>query len=462
MLVNILFRAAVVSAHPAILQNTQVAVVNLGSSTGSPKHLASGLLYGVPVQQDQIPDHFYEDMGFNYLRAGGTHLPDGNGGRGWITGLEDYQIRMDSAISNLKTCQKYGANFNLLIADIWGDDAGQAADSKYPGDDGDWSDYDAFLTKVISDIKSNGPTTGLTIDIWNEPDYGTVFWNRTQEQFLDMWGWGYARLRKELPEVPLLGPSTAYYPGLDNTWWTKFAAYVKSNNSIPDEWVWHMELGYGDMETTTEDLYAVLDTYDLPRRPVNINEYATAPEQTPVFTAWWIAQLERVNARGLRGVWVSAAQVFDLFGGLISKPNADNDNYDPEAGGYYPTGEYQVYKYYNRNMTGNRVATTASSDRTVDAYATVNNGHAKILFGSRSVSDTAFIKVNDISCLGLPESGTLDIKIWAFPFPNGRFGEVNAPVDHGWGQQNYTGNSATFPVYPQDDVTAYAFEIGAK
>jgi hypothetical protein len=46
----------------------------LGNNTGSPEHLASGFIYGIPDTQDQIPDHFYTDIGFNYARAGGAQV----------------------------------------------------------------------------------------------------------------------------------------------------------------------------------------------------------------------------------------------------------------------------------------------------------------------------------------------------------------------------------------------------
>ena len=98
-------------------------------------------------------------------------------------------------MSNYQTTRKYGGTFILLPHDLWGADGAQSSNAAYPGDNGDWASYDEFLTQLISDLEANDMTENLVIDIWNEPDYGTVFWNRSQEQFLDMWGWGYARLR---------------------------------------------------------------------------------------------------------------------------------------------------------------------------------------------------------------------------------------------------------------------------
>lgn len=82
-----------VGALAASVQKRSVsgtAVVNFNDNTGTPEHLASGILYGTPDTQGQIPDHFYTDVGFNYGRAGGSQL--GVGGRGWIWGIDEYNV----------------------------------------------------------------------------------------------------------------------------------------------------------------------------------------------------------------------------------------------------------------------------------------------------------------------------------------------------------------------------------
>lgn len=87
-----LFCATSVVGGPNVLVKRQsgTSVVNLGNDTGTPQHLASGFLYGIPDAPDQIPDHFYTNMGFNYARAGGSQLPAP--GRGWVWGLTEYKV----------------------------------------------------------------------------------------------------------------------------------------------------------------------------------------------------------------------------------------------------------------------------------------------------------------------------------------------------------------------------------
>lgn len=89
-LLQLLVSAVAVVGQPQ-KRSVPISTVNLLEKTGKPHHLASGLLYGVPNTPDQIPDHFYTNMGFNYLRAGGTQLPVG--GAGWNTNLSDYEVR---------------------------------------------------------------------------------------------------------------------------------------------------------------------------------------------------------------------------------------------------------------------------------------------------------------------------------------------------------------------------------
>lgn len=154
---------------------------------------------------------FYTNIGYKYERAGGAQIPAP--GRGWIWGLTEYKVRFTSllfsnltliltsiqnrfasALSNYKTAREYDASFIFLIHDLWGADGTQNSSAPYPGDNGDWTSWDDYLAQLFSDINSNDMTSGLVIDIWNEPD-GAGFWNREQSQYLEMWGRTYAKFR---------------------------------------------------------------------------------------------------------------------------------------------------------------------------------------------------------------------------------------------------------------------------
>jgi len=78
------------------------ATVNLALPQGTPSHLASGFIYGIPDTANQIPDSFYTDIGFRYTRAGGSQLAAP--ARGWVYGVNEFQVsspKMESRVSKL-------------------------------------------------------------------------------------------------------------------------------------------------------------------------------------------------------------------------------------------------------------------------------------------------------------------------------------------------------------------------
>lgn len=266
--------------------------------------------------------------------------------------------------------------------------------------------------------------------------------------------------------MQISGPSHASQPTPDNTWWTNWLKQIKGNNTIPDQYSWHIE---GDINNPVDDLQTNNATFATMLKNagmaqpklVNINEYATFAEQVSAGAAWWISRLERYNAIGLRGNWLSGLQLHDFMASLLGKPNADNSNYNYQATGYYPNGEWQVYKYYNRNMTGSRVSTTGTGDRKMDVYATIGSDKkVRVLTGVRLATGTWYITINKLSAVGLPTSGSLNIHTLGF-VDKGHYGEVDAPTDRGNYAHTYSGDSVTFPVYQtsQDQYTAWAFEF---
>jgi hypothetical protein len=204
-------------------------------------------------------------------------------------------------------------------------------------------------------------------------------------------------------------------------------SYVASNSSVPDQWSWHMETGGNNMLTEHGQLQAYLKQYNLPAKQININEYATDSEQVPAGAAWFISQLERHNAYGLRGNWRSGWELHDYFANLLGKPNAGTSSYSATQAGYWPNGEYQVYKYYALNMTGTRVGTTASTDTYLDAYATIGSDMLRVLVGVRPEAGTGTweLTLNGLSQIGLATSGSVNIHTWGFTYP-GKYTEVDA------------------------------------
>lgn len=221
-----------------------------------------------------------------------------------------------------------------------------------------------------------------------------------------------------------------------------------------------METGGGDLLSSHAGLLSLQAAFNLPPRLVNINEYGTFDEEVPAGSAWWISQLERINAYGLRGNWLSGFALHDFMASLLSKPGAQSD-YSNTSTGYFPNGDYQVYKYYNLNMVGRRVGSLPSADLKLDAYAVAgSDGWARVLAGVRITTGTWELKLKGLGALGLPADGTLSIHTLGFPVANNvHFGEVDGPTDLGWSDHAYQGGEMAFPIVQNDTTTAYAFEF---
>lgn len=215
--------------------------------------------------------------------------------------------------------------------------------------------------------------------------------------------------------------------------------------------------GSGNMLEQYAALIGLLEDYDLPLNPLNIDEYGIVAEQCPAGSAWWIAQFERLNTLALRGNWLSGWELHDFLSSLLWKTDASTD-YTETGTGYWPNGEWWVYNYYTSNMTGYRVGSTPSDDAYLDTYAVVGSDRVRVLCGVRTNEGTWQITIDDLSSVGLPEEGSLEIFTYGFPFTGGATG-TDVPVDLGWVAHTYSDNSVTFPIYQVDEVTAYAFEF---
>ena len=304
--------AALFSSAFASQNADNTALVDLSVNGGAPQHLASGAIYGVPNTPGQIPDKFFENMGYNYGRSGGGQLSEG----GWIEGLAAYQARFASAMENYRVARQFGGDFILLPHDLWGTDHANSS-TLWPGDNGDWKDYENFLTQVFNDLKFNDMLDGMVYDIWNEPD-GGFFWKRSEAQYLEMWDRTYRKIRSDssLNNMQITGPSAATPPGTGNAWWVSFVKNMVANKTVPDWYSWHEEPG--DLDVDLPNLDTLLADQNAPRRPININEYGAFSQQVPAGTAWYISRLERWNANGLRGNWVGTALFVHALSPLFS------------------------------------------------------------------------------------------------------------------------------------------------
>ncbi|OCL08554.1 glycoside hydrolase family 39 protein [Glonium stellatum] len=90
---------------------------------------------------------------------------------------------------------------------------------------------------------------------------------------------------------------------------------------------------------------------------------------------------------------------------------------------------------------------------------TVGSDMVRTLVGVRISTGTWQLQINDLTAVGLPARGNLNIHTWGFLNTGGHYGEVDYPNDLGWYSHAYSGNSVAFPVYQTDTSAAYAFEF---
>ncbi|MGN9911316.1 cellulose binding domain-containing protein [Phytohabitans sp. LJ34] len=355
--IGALAAAATVAASPTAQAADESISVNFANAGGAPTYRASGWIYGMTENAAAPADNFYREVKFRYMRAGGAQL-DSPGG--WVSGK--YDRRWNATRAQLLRTRSLGGEFIILPHDLWGADGYPI--SRFPGDNGNWADYDAFLTRLINDVRATGAP--VQWDIWNEPNLG-LFWNRPQSQYFELWRRTYPRIRAAFPSHLIVGPSIAGVPSTGG-WWVQYLDFVKSTNTIPDIFSWHALPS--DPVANVATANSTLDARGIPHpRPYQINEYGASNEQNPGDGAWYIARLERAGADGLRANWASGGNLHNDLGNLLVHNS---------AGVHQPKGEWWAYRFYG-GQTGTIASVTPSA--AYDAFATKTAGNAKILVG---------------------------------------------------------------------------------
>ncbi|MFG1677027.1 RICIN domain-containing protein [Micromonospora sp. NPDC049282] len=376
--------------------------VNFSASLGTPTYRGSGWIYGMTENGQNPPDSFFRDVKFRAMRAGGAQLP----GQGWVGG--GYDRRWNATVAQARRTAALGGTFVLLDHDLWGADG--ASISRYPGDNGDWSDYDRFLDRLFSDVRSSGIT--VQWDIWNEPNI-SLFWNRPQSQYFEMWRRTYQRIRATFPGMLIVGPSCACVPSTSG-WWTQYLDYVKANNVVPDIFSWHSLPG--DPVANVATANQTLDSRGIAHpRPHQINEYGASNEQNPAGGAWYLARLERAGADGLRANWAGGQNLHNDLASLLTRNS---------SGQYQPKGEWWAYQYYG-SMTGQIASVTPSAS--YDAFATRDAGSAKILIGGNRTTGNVAVNIQRLDATsGIVVNNQVRVVVQNIPYNNG--GAVSGPV----------------------------------
>jgi len=365
--------------------------VDLSEEVGLPTRRASGILYGLTEDGASPPDVFLTGIGFRFERAGGAQL-DSPGG--WVAGR--YERRWASALAQYRRTVALDGEFIILVHDLYGAD-GTAID-RWPGDGGNFSDFERFLDRLIEDVGAAGLIPQW--DLWNEPDLD-LFWARSSEQFRGAWRLAYRKVRARFPEATIVGPSTAGEPSETDEWWNAYLDFVAANDVVPDILSWH-EIGgraHGqDPVASRSAVERMLAARGLHVRGYQVNEYAEASQQNPGQSAWFVARLERARVDGLRANWGKGPELHDNLASLLA--------HSPD--GYAPLGDWFTYHSY----AGQRGVVVASEpDGAFDVFATRlinNNRQARLLLGNHGgMTGPVAVNVAGFQAAGLPDPRVL-------------------------------------------------------
>jgi|GEM_PF-4731036 len=136
---------------------------------------------------------------------------------------------------------RLGAKFMFILTDEyaaynlkWSDEDGFDKNSRWPGDNGDWNNWDSFLLQKIKYVQKKGYDNFIW-EVWNEPDQPR-YWKRSWDQFLKVYKHSVDLIRSNNPNSLITGPS---FSVLTEKKMRSFLEFAKKNNVLPDILNWH-------------------------------------------------------------------------------------------------------------------------------------------------------------------------------------------------------------------------------
>jgi hypothetical protein len=275
----------------------------------------------------------------------------GHASQGWIEDGYQYgpgtQADVDSVIAQARrfTQPPHQAQYQAILSDIYGADGGQPADTMWPCDNGDCSNWADMVSSVVGRLQDSG--LPISYDIWNEPDI-EIFWQRgvNSAQYFQMWDTAVREIRRVDPDATILGPSFAYTPERRPEQWQTWLAHTRDAGTLPDMIANHLLGEIDDPVTVGRATNDALAAAGIPPLPLSANEYQPQNRQTANVTAWYLARFAQSDyTNALRGNW-NCCLIPNLTGILTQTGD-----------GWAPTGNWWVMRSY-ADLTGTLVATS--------------------------------------------------------------------------------------------------------
>ncbi|MGA5303903.1 RICIN domain-containing protein [Nucisporomicrobium flavum] len=332
-------------AQPAQAAAGVALNVDLASSRGTSTLVGEGVLYGINQDATLPADQFIQPLRLNAFRGGGWFSG------GWIKDNYQYgpatQADITSIIAQARRLNQVGDHpqYQVLLSDLYGLNAGQPSNTVYPCDNGNCSNWATFIDTTVAALQASGLPFAYDID--NEPDI-SAFWKAgvNSTQYFQMWDTAYRELRRVAPGAQIVGPSFAYTPQARPAQWSTFLNHVKAAGTVPDWITNHDEGDVDDPVTVAQALNSQLAAAGIAARPLSANEYQPADRQTAGVTAWYLARFAQSGyTNAMRGNWVCC--MTPNLTGILTQSN----------GTWTTSGNWWTMRSY-ADMTGTLVNTS--------------------------------------------------------------------------------------------------------
>ena len=284
---------------------------------------ASGFLYG--IAEDDVPTaEIVESIGINTLAtkpAGGLQHPIG----------DVNQVA--------ETFTEAGGEYLFIYTQDMYDTWYYQLDSL--------DAYNERVRKTVTEMENSEYKDKLVYCIYNEMDNGQWFGDHWVEEnrykFYDAWASTYKVVKDINPDAKIAGPG---HCGYNYDWNKEFLTYCKTNNCMPDMFVWHELAGEPNysiywMEYRFNEFNEMCDELGVERIPICISEYGLMQTNgIPGESVKWISRLEASDIYGCVAYWRLANNLAEVVADDVT-----------------PNSNYWVYKFY-ADMKGKELKVT--------------------------------------------------------------------------------------------------------
>jgi len=416
--------------------------VDLASSRGPATGVGEGFLYGVSQDGTQPADQFLQPLRVNAFRGGGWFSG------GWIKDNYRFgtatQADIDSITAQAKRLNRSGNHpqYQVLLTDLYGLNGGQPANTVYPCDNGNCSNWATFIDSTVTALQATGLPFAYDID--NEPDI-SIFWKAgvNTTQYFQMWDTAYREIRRVAPGVQIVGPSFAYTPQARSGQWSTWLTHVRSAGTVPDMITNHDEGDVDDPVTVAQALNGQLSAAGIGARPLSANEYQPADRQTAGVTAWYLARFAQSGyTNAMRGNWVCC--MTPNLTGVLTQSN----------GSWTTSGNWWAMRTY-ADMTGTLVNTSGQVGSTaISASIDSSNRRAVAIIGdSNGYTGSATVTFNGVSAnTWLAGNGAVNVVVDRIP-DQATLGSPQVVLNQ---TMTVSGGSVTVPLTFQASHDAFA------